>query len=127
MIEYDPSVEPPAQEWLALPEEGRIEMVRSFHERHDNDLSEEDQLRMHVGIHVIVENQIAMRYEPVPSTVARLTRQGLERHEAIHAVGAVLSCQIWDAQQNPDAQWESGVYRRKLEKLTAKRWRKGQW
>ena len=84
-------------------------------------------MEAHASIHVIVENQIAMAFEPVPATVAKLIRQGLSRHEAIHAVGAVLSGEIWQLQQQESSEWESGVYRRKLEKLTAKRWSKGQW
>ncbi|MGD9171738.1 MAG: DUF1841 family protein [Candidatus Thiodiazotropha sp.] len=127
MDEYDPSIAPVSEEWLALPEDERIELVRSFHDKHEKELLEEGQREAHAGIHVAVENQIAMAYEPVPATIARLIRQGLSRHEAIHAVGAVLSDQLWSFQKQQKAKWEIGPYRRKLEKLTAKRWRKGKW
>ncbi|MEW8392751.1 MAG: DUF1841 family protein [Candidatus Thiodiazotropha sp.] len=125
MDKYDPSIVPVPEEWLALPEDDRIDLVRLFHEKHEMELFENGHMIAHAGIHVAVENQIAMALEPVPATVARLIRQGLSRHEAIHAVGAVLSDQIWEIQQKQQAKWDIGVYKRKLVKLTAKRWRKG--
>jgi len=127
MDKYDPSVSPNPEKWLALPEDERVELIRSFHEENEENLSEEGQLELHAGIHAVVENQIAMAYAPVPATLAKLVRQGLSRHEAIHAIGSVLSGEIWQLQQQGQSKWESGVYRRKLEKLTAKRWKKGQY
>lgn len=47
-------------------------------------------------VHVIVENQISLKVDSVLETIEKLTRQGLDRHEAIHAVGAVLSEDIFD-------------------------------
>jgi hypothetical protein len=46
---------------------------------------------VHAAIHVAVENQIAMGVELVGETVARLVAEGLDRHEAIHAIGALLA------------------------------------
>ena len=127
MNTYDPSISPAPEEWLAQPEDERVELVRSFHETIEENPLEDEQMEVHAGIHVVVENQIAMGFEPVPATVAKLIRQGLSRHEAIHAIGAVLSGEIWQLQHQEQSKWKSGVYRRKLEKLTAKRWRKGQY
>ncbi len=127
MNTYDPSIAPVPEEWLAWPEDERVELVRSFRETAEEMPLEEAQMEVHAGIHVVVENQIAMGVEPVPATIAKLMRQGLSRHEAIHAVGAVLSGEVWKSQQQEKSKWESGVYRRKLEKLTAKRLRKGQY
>jgi len=46
---------------------------------------------MHGVAHVIVENQIAAGDSTVePVTLARLMREGLDRHDAIHAIGSVL-------------------------------------
>lgn len=126
MNEYDPSIAIDPEAWLAIPEDERIELIREYHER-SGELPEESSLEMHAGIHTVVENQLAMKLEPVPETVEKLMRQGLDRHEAIHAVGAVLSGEIWEAQRKGETTWNAGKYRRRLEKLTAKRWRKGQW
>jgi len=82
---------------------------------------------MHATIHVLVENQIALGVKPVPETIVKLLRQGLSRHEAIHAVGAVLSEDMFNILQKGDGAWNQGHYRRRLEKLTAKRWKKGRW
>lgn len=126
MNKYEPSNTPDAEEWLGLAESERIDLVRAYHETAADPL-EKGAIAAHASVHVMVENQVAMGVEPVPETVARLIRQGLNRHEAIHAVAAVLLDEISELQNNPEASWNSGLYRRKLGKLTAKRWRKGQW
>ncbi|OPY95016.1 hypothetical protein A5906_10145 [Bradyrhizobium sacchari] len=40
---------------------------------------------------MIVESQIADPKRPVRSTAQRLMSEGLDRHEAIHAIGSVLA------------------------------------
>ena len=47
--------------------------------------------KLHAWAHTIVENQIAMGDEiPVAEAIDRLIAEGLDRHEAIHAVAARL-------------------------------------
>ena len=78
-------------------------------------------------MHVVVENQLAMGFEPVSATIAKLVRQGLCRHEAIHAVAAIICGDSYNLIKGVTQSWDPRRYRRRLEKLTAKRWRKGQW
>ncbi|MCP3909166.1 MAG: hypothetical protein GY712_14275, partial [Oceanicoccus sp.] len=94
MEKYQPSKCPNAQEWLELDEYERVLLVKEFHEDSDESLPD-DAMELHSSIHVVVENQIAMEHVPVPATVDRLIRQGLDRHEAIHAVGAIVSSNIY--------------------------------
>ena len=126
MEKYQPSRCPNVQEWLALDESERVFLVREYHEDTNAPIPE-DAIDLHASIHVIVENQIAMEHMPVPATIDRLIRQGLGRHEAIHAVGAVVSANIYDLTKGKETSWDQNQYRRKLEKLTARRWRKGKW
>lgn len=86
-----------------------------------------DALSAHSSIHVIVENQLAMGVELIPATIAKLTRQGLDRHEAIHAIGAIITVDIFDMLKGNIQEFSPSKYRRKLEKITAKRWLKGQY
>jgi len=76
-------------------------------------------------MHVIVENQLAMAIAPVPATVARLVRQGLSRHDAIHAIGAVLSGGMFEIMKGNAKTWNPQHYGKRLKKPTAKRWRQG--
>jgi hypothetical protein len=126
MQDYNPRYAPNPAEWLAIQESERIDMVLFFHDEVEDELPE-DGKTLHSLIHVVVENQIALGVEPVGNAIARLSRQGLSRHEAIHAVGAVLSEDIYDLMQNGQEAFNKTRYRRQLEKLTAKRWKKGQW
>lgn len=125
MEKYNPQIEPNKQIWLNTSEDERIDMVREYHKKNDD--LEDDALTIHSAIHVIVENQLAMGIELLPETITKLIRQGLERHEAIHAVGAIISENIFDLVRGNKSEFSPKQYRNKLDKITAKRWRKGQY
>lgn len=56
---------------------------------------------LHVMIHHIVESQIADGDPPqTAETVRALMRKGLERHQAIHSVGSVVSDEIFEMLKN---------------------------
>ena len=126
MENYDPLRAPDTGEWLAFDESERIGMVESFHLEAEEELTEGSET-LHAVIHVVVENQIALGAESVPETIEKLMRQGLDRHEAIHAIGAVLAEEMFDLLQGDESSYASKRYQRRLKKLTAKRWRKGRW
>ncbi len=126
MKSYDPSRAPDPAEWLDLDESEQNALVERFHIESGEESNEESGM-LHAAIHVIIENQVALETRPVPETIEKLMRQGLDRHEAIHAVGAVLSEDLFEMMQGNKASFDPKTYRRRLEKLTAKRWRKGQW
>ena len=94
MIEYDPGVDPDPAEWLELDEGERIALVEDYHENAGIDVPN---LLLHAGFHVTIETQVAMGDElPVRSTLRRLVREGLDRHDAIHAIGSVLAEHMFD-------------------------------
>jgi len=123
MKRYDPVRAPDAGEWLALDEQERIALAAAHHRRTRAKLPN---LQLHAAIHVVVENQIAERVAVVQETLERLLAQGLDRHEAIHAIGSVVAEHVWKAMnetlQGPDL--EQGYFRR-LEAHGASDWLKG--
>lgn len=125
-VKYKPSKAPDPDLWLSLDADERINMVQAYHKDIGDDVSE-DQKAMHSLLHIVVENQIAEGEVAVAETVNRLVRQGLSRHESIHAVAAIVCEDIYDIFQNEDTYFDIKKYRRKLQKLTAKRWKKGQY
>lgn len=126
METYNPSTNPDPKEWKALDESEQLRLVQDYHAQMNEEVTEGSEIA-HAGIHVIVENQIATDVEPVPATISKLIRQGLSRHEAIHAVGAIICEDLYDLLHSREETWNLKKYRRRLEKLTAKRWSKGQW
>jgi hypothetical protein len=126
MDTYNPNKTVDSEIWLELDEGIRIQLVHDFHSELELEMTD-DALRVHSSIHVIVENQLAMKVDFVPETLAKLTRQGLSRHEAIHAIGAIISEDIFDLMKGNSEEFSPKKYRRKLEKITAKRWLKGQY
>lgn len=122
-MKYNPHKSPDPQRWQALDESSRIELVEQFHRNRRIELPDE---RLHAVVHVIIESQIAMGDElPVAATLDRLMREGLDRHDAIHAIGSVLTEHMW-AMQQPGAIGLEGdanrPYFEELEKLTKQVW-----
>ena len=126
MKKYEPLFYGEKDEWLKLEDEERIALVLDYHENHDEEF-EGESIRLHAAMHVVVENQIALGEAYVEKTVARIMRQGVSAHEAIHAIAAILSEDIVSLLNSGEKEFSTKKYRRKLEKLTAKRWRKGQF
>lgn len=124
MDEYDPLIGPDTQAWMTVPEAERIELVRAYHQRANVELPKE---QLHVVIHVVVENQVALGDElPVAGVLQRLMSEGLDRHEAIHAIGSVLAEHLFDLMRAKDAASpDNGRYFSRLKKLSAKSWRRG--
>jgi hypothetical protein len=73
-----------------------------------------------------VENQAALGTGyAVAGTLERLMNEGLDRHEAIHAIGSVLMGNILDLQHGRLKGDLNQVYVRELAQLSAKKWRSG--
>jgi len=126
MERYNPNETPNPEEWLELSEFERIDLVEEFHEKSDDSLNLKDnQAKLHASVHVTVENQIAQGLEPVLETIDRLIREGLDRHDAVHAVGAVVAENIFAMMRGKQSSWNEKSYGKRLRKLTAKRFLKG--
>jgi hypothetical protein len=74
----------------------------------------------------VVENQVAMGDElPVRRIIERLQAEGLDRHEAIHAVASLLAEYVFDVVKGaPPERDPNPLYWAALEKLTAEGWRR---
>jgi hypothetical protein len=122
MRRYDPLKAPDPEEWLALDEQESIILAEDYHRRAGIRLPN---ATLHATMHAVVENQIALGDEtPVPRVMQRLMDEGLDRHQAIHAIGSVLFGHIHDLLKNqPDPGTEPNkLYFAALERLTAEDW-----
>jgi hypothetical protein len=124
-MRYDADQAPDPEEWLELDESDRTDAVIAYHKRAKKPVGENN--RLHALAHVIVETQAAMGDATVvPATLDRLMREGLDRHDAIHAVGSVLVGIFFDTVKNPGKQVDiNAQYGRELAELTAASWRAG--
>ena len=121
MRNYDPSVAPNAATWLELDESERLELVRQYHRRHRIKLPNLD---AHALTHAVIENQLAEGFVPAASALRRLLAEGLDRHEAVHALGSVLMEHIWILTNKPRTDGDPNApYLAALDKLTAASWR----
>jgi len=121
MEQYDPDQDPAPAEWLALDEQERIGFSEEYHRRHRIRISN---VRLHAVVHAIVENQLAMAEPVVVATFARLRIEGLDRHDAIHAIGSVLSTHLSSVLRDRRSQHQPNErYHEALRKLSASEWR----
>lgn len=120
MNRYDPDQTPNPEQWLALDEQTRIRLAEEHHRAARIKLPN---LKVHATFHAIVENQIAENTESVVRAMARLTAEGLSRHDAIHAIGSVLAEHIHDLfNAKADQSNSAAIYNAAVERLTAKGW-----
>ena len=122
MTDYDPLIGPDPDEWHALDDLEQVDQVLAYHRRAGTELPNE---MLHATIHATVESQVTLGSEiPVAPTLQRLIDEGLNRHEAIHAVGMVLVSHMHTLMQGgvmPDGD-PNVPYYDELRSLTAQRW-----
>ena len=121
MERYDPDKPIDPEEWLALDEGEREYLVKQYHRKKRIKMPN---LRMHAIFHAVVENQVALGDEiPTKKTLARLMREGLSRHDAVHAIGSVMASHMFNLIKDGPTDKESNAdYYRQLEELTAEGW-----
>jgi hypothetical protein len=122
-LKYDPHSPVDPEAWLALDESERIHAVTEYHRRRRIRLPNRT---LHAAIHVIVESQVALGDKhPASSVLARLMREGLDRHEAIHAIGSALAGQLFNVLKQRNSETDiHAEYLERLNRLTAESWRK---
>lgn len=122
MKNYDPRQTPDPEQWLELSESTRLELVAAYHRATKADLPN---ATLHASFHAIVENQLAEGLAEVQNALDRLLNEGLDRHDAVHAIGSVLAEQIFEIGKDPSSnKAPDKAYFQGLEKLTAKKWLK---
>ncbi|MCD6499864.1 MAG: DUF1841 family protein [Deltaproteobacteria bacterium] len=119
-MHYDPLFEPEPESWMQLDEQERIALVLKQHARTGAELPN---AMLHAAIHAVVENQLAMNDNRVRHTLDRLLGEGLDRHDAIHAIGSVLAEQLWRMGRGAQVPPSSEGYYDSLTKLSAAKWR----
>ena len=121
-MQYDADKNPCADTWLELDERERIELVIDCHRRTRVQLESPEP---HAIAHVVVENQVALgEATRVPETLYRLMDEGLDRHDAVHAIASILmSVMSADVHRRDDDGDLTTEYNRKLTILTAVGWR----
>jgi len=119
---YNPLKAPKPKVWLKLDEEKRIKLIEDYHRKEGIKVPN---MRLHATFNAVVENQAALKNEtPVAEAIMRLRMEGLDRHEAIHAICNVLIKHIFDAVKgiaDPNANL-GDAYFEDIKKLTRQSW-----
>ncbi|MDR8393919.1 DUF1841 family protein [Aliifodinibius sp. S!AR15-10] len=112
---------PDPDEWLAIYESERIDLVLDYHDQAGEEMPN---VYLHSTIHAVVENQIALGDGyPVKKTLNRLVQEGLDRHDAIHAIGSVLIKYLWEVGSGENTSEDfSQNYFDEVDQLTAQQW-----
>jgi hypothetical protein len=122
MKKYNPMKRPPPDQWLKLEEAQQIELVAAHHR---GIKVKTPRPEVHAMVHVVVENQLAEGIEPAREALERLMDNGLDRHDAIHAMGTVLMDYMQRlARGEVTEPGQHEQYFRDLKELTAEKWLK---
>jgi hypothetical protein len=118
---YDPAVAPDPDEWFKMDEDERILRIKYYHQCAG--LYSPDDV-LHAIVHLLIENQVAHDKEPVVAqALARLQAEGLDRHEAIHAIGSLAASSFNEAIRRDDPS-SFDDYLVKVEQLNSEGWRR---
>jgi hypothetical protein len=121
-VKYNPDVPPDPADWLAMDEGEQVARIEAYHRVTQVNLA---QPTLHAALHAVVERQLAMQLGSVRSALVRLQNDGLDRHDAVHAIGAVLSEHMRQLMTGectaPDP---NAVYFAALDRLSATSWRR---
>jgi Domain of unknown function (DUF1841) len=120
-MRYDPQSAPDAVRWLATAEADRLEAVRRHHKKAGDRAGSPE---IHAAVHVAVETQLAEGHPAARAAMDRLIAEGLERHEALHAIGSIVATEMFDVVKSRRTH-DPEAYSRKLSKLTAASWLAG--
>ena len=121
-MRYDPDRPLEPSEWLDLDEGERLLMIESYHKKARVRLPSR---RMHAIIHSAIETQLAEGFAPATRTVERLMTEGLDRHDAIHALGSIMAQHLFDTVKGHSS-FNRNRYSQDLDHLTAEGWRHSQ-
>jgi len=119
---YDPLTAPNATAWLALDEGERMMLIIEAHKGEDLD---EQQLQLHSSGHLIVENQLALEDPEVVLHFNRLMKEGLDRHNALHACAALvmeMMFNLFQTEQQNIGGDPNTYYKKRLVQMTAEKW-----
>ena len=126
-MRYDADKAPNPAQWLSLDERERMSLVSDAHLNVQFNPGAET---LHATLHVVVRIGSA---SGTPAVVAqalkRLTKAGLTRHDAIHAIASVLAEYVYAALRPEAARGTSDSmpveYEAAVANLTAESWRDG--
>jgi hypothetical protein len=120
-MRYDPAVSPDSREWLELDEGERIVAVRQYHKKAR---LRSGNAEAHAIIHAAVETQLAKGHPDAQAAYSRLSREGLDRHDVVHAIGSVVALEFYDIVKAGGVH-DAAEYARRLRELTAEKWLRG--
>jgi hypothetical protein len=115
---YDPLHAPEPGAWLAMDEDARRSSVERYHRAARIEMPN---LSVHAIVHTVIENQLAQGIEPVRRALDRLMAGGLDRHDALHAIGSVLATRLFTMMKEQAS--DSGEYLKAVEELTVEKWK----
>lgn len=125
-LTYDPATGPsdPAR-WLELDEHDRLDAIGAAHEGAFAPKAvarDEVNPNAHNAFHMIVENQLAADDPPqARQALARLVAAGLDRHEALHAIVALVTDHLWIASRTGKA-FSAQSYTKELARIDRAWW-----
>ncbi|MCA9668187.1 MAG: DUF1841 family protein [Myxococcales bacterium] len=107
---------------MADPQQALFERLLAEHVADPHPGLSDARLRLHVTMHVVVETQIESGDPPqTRETLERLIGEGLERHDAVHAICSVVADELLSTLEAQ--RYDAKRYATRLASLSARVWR----
>ena len=116
---YDPEKGPDMDFWRDADESERLSVMEEYHLNAGIELPN---LTLHAAMHVVVENQLSEDLTAAVRTLDRLVAQGVTRHDAVHAIGSVMSEHMYRLMRGTIGSFDRAAYARDLDALDAQIW-----
>jgi hypothetical protein len=117
-MRYDPDKPVDAAEWLELDATEQQLAVERYHKRARVRLPSP---HVHAIIHAAIETQVAQGHAAASRALQRMQAEGLDRHDAIHAVGSVMAKHMFGIVKQGHS-FDESAYAVDLDALSAERW-----
>lgn len=121
---YDPDNAPDPTEWRALEVQERIRVVVAYHSIAKKNTKKP---KVHALLHVNVENLLLQARGPATRAMSRLMKEGLTRHQAIHALATVwlaYPVDSWSGNTSQSPQEKQVAFNHAMENLSIDAWEK---
>lgn len=122
---YDPDNWPHPDWWDRMGMSERIQAVAEYHQAHNgfNGSNTAINEHLHAIAHVMVENLLMSgRRSMLRPVLEKLMRQGLTRHQAIHAIASVIFDHVTEELRDGKHCDRMATYLAKLEQVDAIAW-----
>jgi hypothetical protein len=121
IVRYNPHGKPDAEDWLAMDDGEKSILVQIYHESKGIEI---EGMQLHCLLHVVIENQLAMKIPEVVAAYRKLRQKNVTRHNALHALMNIMGEFFFEIRKGVKMDQDANKeYFKRLKKIRASQWK----